>query len=305
MLRFWQVSPDGHVDGMLPGAPAARSKRIALGDAIRAVDGTRIDGRLRNTEGVHHLTQLIIGDDLPGSMVDLELLRRADGTPFHVKLERMPTSDIREHRKHLFEILCKMKSLAKGPVSHPQPSARPSPVSRSTNSSPSRVSAASPRLSEEPASANTNTTPRPCTPPPLDEDSANQWAVSNPTAENGVLPAVAPESDAASKNASIQLLDEALMLWGQMVEEEDTRAEQLLECRNELDNLENIFQNVKQLPNVRDAERYSTEEAAEVNEVVDDEADLKLCLEQQQRELGDLALSLRGRFRFDMVGLIL
>ena len=223
---------------MLPGAPAALSGRIAPGDAICAVGGVRIDHAEPNAKQVR---ELILGDDMPGSTVRLELLRH--GTRFRVELERVPTSSMR-HRKQLFTLLCELKSAARA--------RRPSPRTRDL------VHLPSPAKDEAHPAAGFGPAPRPRTPPPPD----GEW-VSGSDGSSQASPARAPALHAPEADL-LSMLDEALGLWNTMVMEEDDRAKQLSECENGLSSLEAILQ---QLPHSAEAEENMEQMQSELAQI--------------------------------------
>ena len=230
------VSDHGLVDGILPGAPAAQSRQIAPGDAILAVDGVVIDHAERGAR----VRELILGDDVPGSTVRLDLLRK--GACFSVELERVPTSSTR-HRKQLFTILCDIKAAAR------RLRVARSPHARNPGESPARE--ADPGAGGKPA-------PRPRTPPPPD----GEW-VSGSDGSVQASPARAPALHALEEDL-VSMLDEALELWGTMVGEEDDRTNQLSRFENGFSSLEAILQ---QIPNSGEAEESMMQLQSELAEI--------------------------------------
>jgi len=90
---------------MIPGAPAARSHAIAVGDTIISIDGVGVDSSTPTATVV----ALLLGDDSAKTTVQLNV-RHGDKSQRHVELGRMPITAI-FHRKRLFELFCEIQDV--------------------------------------------------------------------------------------------------------------------------------------------------------------------------------------------------
>jgi C-terminal processing protease CtpA/Prc len=80
------VGDGGLVTNLLPGAPAARSRQMAVGDHIIAVDD--MSTLLLGSDVA--IGTLLLGSDVAGSTVQLRLRSQRDHVERDVVLERMP-----------------------------------------------------------------------------------------------------------------------------------------------------------------------------------------------------------------------
>jgi len=87
------------VENTLLGGPAWDSGLIVKGDKILAVDGEPVTGK--------NVTSLLVGEDVPGSIVKIDLQRGQES--LQVQLTRMPTSKIADRRK-MFEYFAAIKN---------------------------------------------------------------------------------------------------------------------------------------------------------------------------------------------------
>lgn len=102
---------DRVIDNMVVGGPAFNSQVLAKGDTIVKVDGFEVDAD-------NHL-EMIIGSDVPGSVVKLTVAKAGTGNLVEVELHRMDSREIAE-RRELFELLTVIKSTAVMDLDHNQ-----------------------------------------------------------------------------------------------------------------------------------------------------------------------------------------
>ena len=69
------ASHAGIITNLLVGAPAHRSKQFRKGDRVVKVDETAID------DHGHDLTKLLVGSDVPGSLVTVHVTRGGQPMP--------------------------------------------------------------------------------------------------------------------------------------------------------------------------------------------------------------------------------
>jgi C-terminal processing protease CtpA/Prc len=74
----------------LAGAPAAMSKRFQKGDIVLEVDGVAATNK--------NIVQLLIGPDVPGTIVSIKCQRKAEPEPFEVALKRACTADLADKK---------------------------------------------------------------------------------------------------------------------------------------------------------------------------------------------------------------
>ncbi len=185
------VDNGGFISGLMPGAPAARSHQIALGDLIVSIDGHAVGAEQQSAA----ISAQLLGSDTAGSKVQLRL-RQRDNSEREVVLERMPLCSMHQ-RKRLFEIFCILKGES-SQLQAPVPSASPE-------------GAAAGRY---PAAGQNDQVTRPRTPP-------SQFSSLPSTPPR---PRTAPAAD-QRRSQLAKAAVEGMELWTLMVEEEDTRAD--------------------------------------------------------------------------------
>ena len=191
------VDDGGGISGVMPGAPAARSHQIALGDRIVSIDGRAVGAVQKSAD----ISAQLLGSDTAGSKVQLRL-RQRDNSERDVVLERMPVFSI-HHRKRLFEIFCILRGES-FQLQAPVPSASPEGAA-------GRYPA---------AGQNDPVTPdRPRTPTPAPGEPPSKFT--------SPAPHRSPSAPAADQTRSLlaKAAVEGVELWTLMVEEEDTRAD--------------------------------------------------------------------------------
>ena len=91
------------VDSLLAGAPASLSKKILKGDKILEVDSQPVTNS--------NIVELLIGADVPGSIVNIKVSRDGAADPIEVPLKRVSTAELAD-KKRLFELFTKIKDIA-------------------------------------------------------------------------------------------------------------------------------------------------------------------------------------------------
>ena len=97
------VRDDGVITNMLTAAPAYMCKQLKKGDKIVQINGKPVE------EGTD-LTTLLLGSDIPGSLVSIRVLRDGFAT-VDVTLLRACTTDLADKR-HMFQLFTTIKDLA-------------------------------------------------------------------------------------------------------------------------------------------------------------------------------------------------
>jgi hypothetical protein len=191
------VDDGGGISGLMPGAPAARSHQIALGDRIVSIDGRAVGVVQKSAD----ISAQLLGSDTAGSKVQLRM-RQRDNSERDVVLERMPLFSI-HHRKRLFEIFCILKGES-FQLQAPVPSASPEGAA-------GRYPAAGQNDPVTPDRPRTPT-PTPGEPPYKFTSPAQHCSPSAPAADQ-------------TRSLLAKVAVEGVELWTLMVEEEDTRAD--------------------------------------------------------------------------------
>jgi len=91
------------VENTLIGAPAALSKRFQKGDAITHIDGTEATKQ--------NIIELLIGSDVPGTIVLIAARRPGEAEPFQAALKRACTTDLAD-KKRMFQLFTSIKDIA-------------------------------------------------------------------------------------------------------------------------------------------------------------------------------------------------
>ena len=249
------VDDGGGISGLMPGAPAARSHQIALGDRIVSIDGRAV-GAVQKSAAI---SAQLLGSDTAGSKVQLRL-RQRDNSERDVVLERMPLFSI-QHRKRLFEIFC----ILRGVLGDAEVTAVEAGAAADGDDGPSPEGAAG----RYPAAGQNDpvTSDRPHTPP---GEPPSHWT--------SPAPHRSPSAPAADQTRSLlaKAAAEGVELWTLMVEEEDTRADMV---RTGLEAGVHRLQDV--LARLAGAVQRETET-------------LSSCIEAQQTELSELSDALRN-----------
>ena len=98
------ASHAGIITNLLVGAPAHRSKQFRKGDRVVKVDETAID------DHGHDLTKLLVGSDVPGSLVTVHVTRGGQPMPA-ITLTRACTREHADQRR-MFQLFMRLKELA-------------------------------------------------------------------------------------------------------------------------------------------------------------------------------------------------
>ena len=98
------VRDDGVITNMLTAAPAYMCKQLKKGDKIVQINGKLVE------EG-SDLTTLLLGSDMPGSLVSIRVLRDGFAKPVDVTLLRACTTDLADKRR-MFQLFTTIKDLA-------------------------------------------------------------------------------------------------------------------------------------------------------------------------------------------------
>ena len=101
---------DGVVTNLLTGGPAYMCKKILKGDRVVKIEDTRIDSKGQDAKG-SHAAKLILGPDVPGSLVNITFQRPSTRAEFDVTLVRACTSELADQRK-MFQFFTQIKDLA-------------------------------------------------------------------------------------------------------------------------------------------------------------------------------------------------
>lgn len=88
------------VDNMVVGGPAYNSQKLNKGDVLLKVDDVEVDGE--------RLHDMLIGQDVPGSFLNLTVRDAGSGHLKEVTLKRMATSAIADHVR-IFEVFASLK----------------------------------------------------------------------------------------------------------------------------------------------------------------------------------------------------
>ena len=99
-----QQVKDGIVTNLLTGAPASMCQQFEKGDRVVQVDNTKVDEHGTN------LTKLLIGSDVPGSLVKIHF-RRGETLYKEVTLKRACTTELADRRR-MFQLFTQIKDLA-------------------------------------------------------------------------------------------------------------------------------------------------------------------------------------------------
>ena len=257
------VGDGGLVTHLLPGAPAARSRQIAVGDHIIAVDD--ISTLLLGSDVA--IGTLLLGSDVAGSTVQLRLRSQRDHLERDVVLERMPVSSI-HHRKRLFEIFCILQDVSaqlQAPATE-SPFRRPLPATPgSAGASPGAPAAVQHGSSAAGAAAVRR--PRTPSPTPSPTRGAHSPSTSTPPAPDQI------------RSRLVKAVEEGVKLWSLMVEEEDARTDRVRECC--------------EAGALARAEAALARLSDSVQCYAADTQKLESCLASQQAELSDLCNALR------------
>ena len=95
---------DGIVTNLLTGAPASLCNLFEKGDRVVQVDNTKVDEHGTN------LTKMLIGSDIPGSLVKV-YFRRGETQYKEVTLKRACTTELADRRR-MFQLFTQIKDLA-------------------------------------------------------------------------------------------------------------------------------------------------------------------------------------------------
>jgi C-terminal processing protease CtpA/Prc len=91
------------VDSLLAGAPASVSKKILKGDKILEVDSQPVTNS--------NIVDLLVGADVPGTIVNIKISRGGAADPIEVPLKRASSAELAD-KKRLFELFTKIKDIA-------------------------------------------------------------------------------------------------------------------------------------------------------------------------------------------------
>ena len=91
------------VDNVLAGSPASMSKKFLRGDTV-----VEIDGVLATKDNV---IELLVGDDVPGTIVQIKVERPGFADPVLVCLKRACTEDLAD-KKQMADLLSKIREVA-------------------------------------------------------------------------------------------------------------------------------------------------------------------------------------------------
>ena len=89
-----------YIDNMVVGGPAHNSQRLSKGDVLVRVDDVEVD-----CENLH---DMLVGSDVPGSLVKISFLRPGSEEQHEVTLMRMATSTIADNVR-MFEVFTALK----------------------------------------------------------------------------------------------------------------------------------------------------------------------------------------------------
>lgn len=101
---------DGLVTNLLTGGPAYMSKKIMKGDRVVKIDDVEVDDKGHDAEG-NRAAKIILGSDVPGSLVNITFKRPSVRADFSVTLVRACTSELADQRK-MFQYFTQIKDMA-------------------------------------------------------------------------------------------------------------------------------------------------------------------------------------------------